>query len=89
VGQQVHAAHANHCMAVGGRLIRHSGPYRYLWPSELDLMARLARFRLEYRWPGWHRSPFTADSTRHVTVYELAPKSGASLYGGCLFTERE
>jgi len=57
-------------MEVGGRLVRHSAPYRYVWPSELDLMARLAGFRLEDRWADWHRSPFTADSTGHVTVYQ-------------------
>jgi hypothetical protein len=55
---------------VGGRLVGHSAPYRYVWPFELDLMARLAGFRLEHRWEGWDRSPFTARSARHVTVYE-------------------
>jgi hypothetical protein len=57
-------------MAVGGRLVRHSNPYRYVWPAELDLMARLAGFRLEHRWADWDRSPFTAESARHVTVYQ-------------------
>jgi SAM-dependent methyltransferase len=68
-------AWSHHWMAVGGRLVRHSAPYRYVWPSELDLMARLAGFRLEDRWANWHESPFTADSTRHITVYE---KRGAT-----------
>lgn len=63
-------AWSHHWMAVDGRLIRHSAPYRYVWPSELDLMAQLAGFRLQDRWADWHRSPFAADSTRHVTVYE-------------------
>lgn len=63
-------AWSHHWMAVGGRLVRHSAPYRYVWPSELDLMARLAGFRLESRWADWDQSPFTADSTKHVTVYE-------------------
>ncbi len=45
---------------------------RYAWPSELDLMARLAGLRLRDRWGGWRREPFTADSTSHVSVYELA-----------------
>jgi SAM-dependent methyltransferase len=40
-------AWSHHWMEVGGRLVRHSAPYRYVWPSELDLMARLAGFRLE------------------------------------------
>jgi SAM-dependent methyltransferase len=63
-------AWSHHWMEVGGRLVRHSAPYRYVWPSELDLMARLAGFRLEHRWAGWDRSVFTADSAHHVTVYE-------------------
>lgn len=43
---------------------------RYAWPSELDLMARLAGLRLRERWSGWNREPFTADSGSHVSVYE-------------------
>lgn len=46
-------------------------PHRYIWPSELDLMARLAGFRLESRWADWDRSEFTADSRSHVSVYRL------------------
>lgn len=45
---------------------------RYAWPSELDLMARLAGLRLRNRWGGWRGEPFTANSTVHVSVYELA-----------------
>ncbi len=42
---------------------------RYAWPSELDLMARIAGLRLKDRWGGWQREPFTAASWRHVSVY--------------------
>ncbi|MCL7971024.1 MAG: class I SAM-dependent methyltransferase [marine benthic group bacterium] len=42
---------------------------RYCWPSELDLMARLAGLELEHRWGGWNEEPFTAASGQHVTVY--------------------
>lgn len=42
---------------------------RYAWPGELDLMARLAGLELRNRWGGWDRSPFTADSVTHVSVY--------------------
>jgi hypothetical protein len=42
---------------------------RYAWPSELDLMARIAGLRLKERWGGWHREPFTATSSSHVSVY--------------------
>lgn len=45
-------------------------PGRYIWPSELDLMARLAGMQLRERWADWDRSPFTAESTKHVSVWE-------------------
>lgn len=46
---------------------------RYAWPSELDLMARLAGLRLRERWASWERASFTAGSTRHISVYERSP----------------
>jgi len=42
---------------------------RYAWPSELDLMARNARLRLQERWSSWSKEPFTRNSTKHVSVY--------------------
>jgi len=42
---------------------------RYAWPSELDLMARIAGLRLKERWGGWSREPFTSESKYHVAVY--------------------
>lgn len=42
---------------------------RFAWPSEMDLMARLAGLRLHTRWGGWQGEPFTAESSRHVSVY--------------------
>ena len=65
-------AWSHHWMEAGGRLVRHSAPYRYVWPSELDLMARLAGLRLLDRWSGWDRAPFTSDSTTQVAVYQKA-----------------
>lgn len=50
-----------------------SAPFRYVWPSELDLMARLAGMTLTHRWGDWHRSPFTEESTRHVSVWQKDP----------------
>lgn len=44
-------------------------PHRYIWPAELDLMARLAGFERESRHADWSGSPFTADSRSHVTTY--------------------
>lgn len=43
---------------------------RYAWPSELDLMARMAGLKLRERWADWKKSPFTATSASHVSVYE-------------------
>ena len=42
---------------------------RYAWPSELDLMARIAGLRLHHRWGGWHRQPFTSNSDNVISVY--------------------
>jgi SAM-dependent methyltransferase len=53
-----------------GRLQASPTEMRYAWPAELDLMARLAGMRLEHRWGGWGREPFTALSPAHVSVYE-------------------
>lgn len=65
---------SHHWSEVDGQLARHSAPYRYVWPSELDLMARLAGLRLRERWAGWDRSPFTGASTSQVAVFEkVAP----------------
>jgi SAM-dependent methyltransferase len=47
-------------------------PFRYVWPSELDLMARLAGLTLRERWSGWKREPFTSASRRHVSVWQNA-----------------
>jgi SAM-dependent methyltransferase len=47
-----------------------SVPYRYVWPSELDLMARVAGMTLRERWSGWTREPFTSESPSHVSVWE-------------------
>jgi SAM-dependent methyltransferase len=45
-------------------------PFRYAWPAEMDLMARIAGLGLKYRWAGWDRSAFTAESTAHVSVWQ-------------------
>lgn len=44
-------------------------PQRYAWPSELDLMARIAGMTLAERWEDWNRSPFTAESGSHISVW--------------------
>lgn len=47
-----------------------SPPFRYVWPSELDLMAQLAGMRLRERWGDWTREAFTSESRKHVSVWE-------------------
>jgi SAM-dependent methyltransferase len=49
---------------------RRSIPFRSVYPAELDLMARLAGMTLRERWADWDRSAFTAESTKHVSVWE-------------------
>jgi hypothetical protein len=45
---------------------------RYVWPSEFDLMARLAGLKLRHRWGNWRKDPFVADSGKHISVFEHA-----------------
>ncbi|MGN6793236.1 MAG: class I SAM-dependent DNA methyltransferase [Streptosporangiaceae bacterium] len=54
----------------GGAGDYHTIPFRYVWPSELDLMAQMAGLRLRDRWAGWNLEPFTTDSRSHVSVWE-------------------
>lgn len=61
---------SHHLRIVDGRFERFSVPFRYVWPSELDLMAQLAGMRLRERWAGWKREPFTSESRQHVSVWE-------------------
>jgi SAM-dependent methyltransferase len=61
---------SHHFQLVDGRFELHSLPFRYAWPSELDLMAQLAGMHLRERWGGWNRQPFTGDSRQHVSVWE-------------------
>jgi SAM-dependent methyltransferase len=63
---------SHHWISVEGRLVHHSAPYRYVWPSELDRMAQLAGLRLRERWATWSRAPFTSESTSQVAVFEPA-----------------
>jgi SAM-dependent methyltransferase len=66
----------HHYWAVDDKLEGDSIPFRYVWPAELDLMARLAGMSLRERWSGWKREPFTNDSRQHVSVWEKSPKTG-------------
>jgi SAM-dependent methyltransferase len=60
---------SHHYSFTDGQVDTFSMPFRYVWPSELDLMARLAGLTLRERWSTWDRDPFTSDSTSHVSVW--------------------
>ena len=60
---------SHHYFIDGERVRTVSGAFRYVWPSELDLMAALAGMELESRWTDWHRTPFTGESSSHVSVW--------------------
>jgi hypothetical protein len=68
------AAFSHHFELVEGRWEFSSMPFRYVWPSELDLMAQLAEMTLRERWGGWKREPFTSESESHVSVWEKAAR---------------
>jgi SAM-dependent methyltransferase len=61
---------SHHFSLVDGQWRRLSMPFRAVSPAELDLMARLSEMELRERWGDWDRSPFTAESTKHVSVWE-------------------
>lgn len=61
---------SHHYWIADGTVEAFSPPFRYVWPSELDLMARLAGMSLRERWSSWTREPFTSESTKHVSVWE-------------------
>ena len=44
--------------------------HRFVWPSELDLMAGLAGLELREQWEDWNEKPFTAESRSHVSVWQ-------------------
>jgi SAM-dependent methyltransferase len=71
VARQLGVSH--HYWVGAGRAETFSMPFRYAWPAELDLMARIAGLRLRERWSGWRRQPFTSDSGSHVSVWEKLP----------------
>lgn len=64
-------AMSHHFVADGSGVHETRTPLRYVWPSELDLMAKLAGMSLRDRWAGWDRSPFTGESPSHVSVWRL------------------
>jgi SAM-dependent methyltransferase len=61
---------SHHYRVENDRLEVWSIPFRYVWPAELDLMARIAGMTLRERWSGWQSEPFTSESLRLVAVWE-------------------
>ena len=61
---------SNHLIVRNQKIEKFSIPFRYVWPSELDLMARIANLKLKARWGGWKKEPFTNTSHYHVSVWE-------------------
>lgn len=60
---------SSHIWIENGETTHFSAPFRYAWPAEMDLMARLAGMTLEARWGDWDQSAFTAESRKHVSVW--------------------
>ena len=68
---------SHHYWLNGDRLASFSSHHRYLWPSELDLMARLAGLTLRERWGDWDRQAFTSESAKHISVWEKTGRPSA------------
>ncbi len=68
---------SHHYWIEGEKMHSFSAPFRWVWPSELDLMARIAGMQLEDRFAGWAREPFTEESTSHVSVWRSAGDSSS------------
>jgi SAM-dependent methyltransferase len=64
---------SHHFELIDGSVEYFSVPFRYVWPSELDLMAQLAGMSLRERWSDWTREPFASDSRKHVSVWQKPP----------------
>lgn len=61
---------SHHYFIDGDRVHSGGSAFRYVWPSELDLMAQLAGMTLQSRWADWNKAPFTGDSPSHVSIWQ-------------------
>ena len=64
---------SQHIMLTASGLQLYPVKIRYVWPTELDLMSRLAGFQLKQRWGDWNKSAFEVDSGKHISIYEHIP----------------
>lgn len=62
--------YSHHYRIESGKLHSFSAPFRFVWPSELDLIAKFANMTLIERWAGWDREPFTEESRSHISVWQ-------------------
>jgi hypothetical protein len=60
---------SNHIWTKGRYCSQLSIPFRYAWPAELDLMAKITGLALEFRWGDWQRAPFARVSEKHISVW--------------------
>jgi SAM-dependent methyltransferase len=67
------ASSQHYVFTADGRVQSFPVEFRYVWPAELDLMARIAGLALQDRWANWQREPFTATSRSHVSVWVKPP----------------
>lgn len=67
---QIETSH--HWWVIDGELKTFSSNHRYVWPSELDLMATTAGMMLHERWSDWYRRPFTSESRNHISVWRTS-----------------
>lgn len=65
---------SHHYWFIDGESRTYSIPFRYVWPAELDLMARLAGMTIYQRWSGWNREAFTPESHSHISVWQKAAR---------------
>ncbi len=75
---------SHHYWFVDGETNTFSAPFRNVWPSELDLMARLAGMALQERWSDWNREPFTSNSRSHVSVWQKSGVGRGTQRHNCL-----
>ena len=68
VAAQIAVSH--HYWTIEGQLRTFSSVHRFVWPAELDLMARLAGLTLRERWSDWYRAPFSGESGSHISVWQ-------------------
>jgi SAM-dependent methyltransferase len=61
---------SRHWWQLDGQLKTFASSHRYVWPSELDLMAKMAGMALRDRWSDWHRHHFIASSRSHISVWQ-------------------